>query len=65
MDIKELLEIGRRDGYVSMSDFKSALPSEITEEDQIQDIIEYLNDLGIEVRTTSAEVVRLFDKDRE
>lgn len=62
MDIKELIKKGRVQGYVSYLDFRDSLPCDLTDEEQIEDIIQMLNDMDIEVRATKAEVIKLFPK---
>lgn len=61
--IKELIEKGKSQGYLESQEIKEYLPAEITEQEQIEDILAMINDMGIEVRTSIAEIINLFEKE--
>ena len=45
-------------------EFKRYLPTEIVDEEHIEDIIQMLNDMGVEIRMEKAEVIK-FDSKRD
>ncbi len=60
-DIKELVKIGKSQGFINYLDFKEYIPVEIVDKEQIEDIIEMLRGMGIEVRKEKAEVIRIYE----
>jgi len=59
--IKELIKKGKAHGYLEYLEVKEHLPNEILEEEQIEDIVAMIRDMGIEVRLSKAEVIRPFE----
>jgi len=51
-------------GYISYLDVLEYLPSDIVEQNQIDDIVKMLKDMGIEVRTEKAEVINLSEDNK-
>lgn len=47
--LKDLISKGREQGYVTYAEVNDHLPQEISDPDQIQDIVHMINDLGIQV----------------
>ena len=58
-DIKKLFEKGKSQGYISNLDLEKFLPPNIVEQEQVDDIIRMLNDMGIEVRKEKAKIINL------
>jgi RNA polymerase primary sigma factor len=50
--LKELISRGREQGYLTFQDVNDHLPDDITDPEQIEDIIGMINDLGIAVHET-------------
>jgi RNA polymerase primary sigma factor len=53
--IKELIAQGREQGYLTYSEVNDHLPDDITDPEQIEDIIGMINDMGIMVYETAPE----------
>ena len=53
--IKELISRGREQGYLTFQDVNDHLPDDITDPEQIEDIIGMINDLGIAVHETAPD----------
>lgn len=49
-DIGQLVKHGKKRGYLYKQELLDALPPNVTEQEQIDDIIAMLIDMGIEVR---------------
>jgi len=47
--IKELIARGREQGYLTYAEVNDHLPNDISEPDQVEEIIQMINDLGIQV----------------
>ena len=58
-DVEEMLKLARSQGFIDYVDFKKYLPNEITDQEQIQDIVDLLKGMGVEVRFKSAEVLNI------
>ncbi len=53
--LKELISRGREQGYLTYQDVNDHLPDDITDPEQIEDIIGMINDLGIVVHETAPD----------
>ncbi|MCB1644650.1 MAG: RNA polymerase sigma factor RpoD, partial [Pseudomonadales bacterium] len=53
--LKALISRGREQGYLTYSDVNDHLPDEISDPEQIEDIISMINDMGIAVHETAPE----------
>ena len=53
--IKELIAQGREQGYLTYAEVNDHLPDDITDPEQIEDIIGMINDMGITVYETAPE----------
>src|SRR5690606_33904239 len=47
--LKELIALGREQGYLTYAEVNDHLPDDITDPEQVEDIIQMFNDLGIQV----------------
>ena len=47
--IEQLMELGRTQGYLTYAEVNDSLPEELVDADQIEDIIQMINDMGIQV----------------
>ncbi len=48
--LKELITKGKSQGFLTKKEILEYLPSQISDPDQIEDIMQMINDMGIEVR---------------
>ncbi len=53
--LKDLISKGREQGYLTYAEVNDHLPDEISDPDQIEDIIGMINDMGISVHETAPE----------
>ena len=53
--LKDLISRGRDQGYLTYAEANDHLPDEISDPDQIEDIISMINDMGIAVHETAPE----------
>ena len=53
--IAELIEKGREQGYLTYSDVNDHLPEDISDPDQVDEIISMINDLGLQVHETAPD----------
>ena len=53
--LKDLISSGREQGYLTYSDVNDHLPDDISDPEQIEDIIGMINDMGIAVYETAPE----------
>jgi RNA polymerase primary sigma factor len=53
--LKDLISRGREQGYLTYSDVNDHLPDDISDPEQIEDIISMINDMGIAVYETAPE----------
>ena len=53
--LKELIARGRDQGYLTYAEVNDHLPDEISDPEQIEDIIGMINDMGIAVHETAPE----------
>ena len=54
--LKELISRGREQGYLTYGEVNDHLPDEITDPEQIEDIIGMINDMGITVHETPPDL---------
>ena len=54
--LEQLLEIARTQGYLTYSEVNDHLPSDIVDPEQIEDIINMINDMGIAVHETPPDL---------
>lgn len=47
--IKELIVLGREQGYLTYAEVNEHLPEDISDPEQVEDIIRMINDMGIDV----------------
>ena len=47
--LKELISRGREQGYLTYADVNDHLPEDISDPEQVEDIIRMINDMGINV----------------
>ena len=48
--MKEMIEAGREHGFLLEASIREVLPPEIVDEEQIQDLLTMISEMGIEVR---------------
>ncbi|MDA9971560.1 RNA polymerase sigma factor RpoD, partial [Gammaproteobacteria bacterium] len=53
--IAELIEKGREQGYLTYADVNDHLPEDISDPDQVDEIIGMINDLGLQVHETAPD----------
>ena len=53
--IKELIARGREQGYLTYAEVNDHLPQDISDPDQVEDIIQMINDMGIKVFETAPD----------
>ena len=53
--IKELISRGKEQGYLTYSEVNDHLPEDISDPDQVEDIIQMINDMGIKVFETAPD----------
>ncbi|MBR9912678.1 MAG: RNA polymerase sigma factor RpoD [Gammaproteobacteria bacterium] len=61
--IKELIVRGREQGYLTYSEVNDHLPEDISDPDQVEDIIQMINDMGIQVFETAPDADTLLMSD--
>ena len=57
--IKELITKGREQGYLTYAEVNDHLPQDISDPDQVEDIIQMINDMGISVFETAPDAETL------
>jgi len=65
--IKDLIALGREQGYLTYAEVNDHLPEEISEQDQVEDIIQMINDMGIHVfeSTPDADQLLMLEQEQE
>ena len=53
--IADLIEKGREQGYLTYADVNDHLPDDISDPDQVDEIIGMINDLGLQVHETAPD----------
>ncbi len=63
--IKDLIAKGKEQGYLTYADVNDHLPEEISDPDQVEDIIQMINDMGITVfeETPDADQLSMIESD--
>src|SRR3990167_10395101 len=57
--LKELIARGKEQGYLTYAEVNDHLPADITDPEQIEDIISMINDMGIRVAEEAPEAEEL------
>src|SRR3989338_1514099 len=63
--IKELISRGKEQGYLTYAEVNDHLPADITDPEQIEDIISMINDMGIKVSEEAPEMGELLLTENE
>ena len=63
--IKDLINRGREQGYLTYDEVNDHLPDDISDPDQVEDIIQMINDMGIRVYETAPDADELIMNDGE
>ena len=63
--IKELINRGREQGYLTYDEVNDHLPDDISDPDQVEDIIQMINDMGIRVYEVAPDADELLMNDSE
>jgi len=63
--LKELITRGKEQGYLTYAEVNDHLPADITDPEQIEDIIGMINDMGIRVAEEPPEIEELLLTDNE
>lgn len=63
--LKDLITRGKEQGYLTYSEVNDHLPSDITDPEQIEDIISMINDMGIRVSEEAPEMEELLLAENE
>ena len=63
--IKDLIALGREQGYLTYAEVNDHLPEEISEPDQVEDIIQMINDMGIHVFESTPDADQLLMLEQE
>ncbi|PJE78702.1 RNA polymerase sigma factor RpoD [invertebrate metagenome] len=58
--LKELITRGKEQGYLTYAEVNDHLPEDISDPDQVEDIIRMINDMGISVYETAPDADTLF-----
>ncbi|MGI1679890.1 MAG: RNA polymerase sigma factor RpoD [Cellvibrionaceae bacterium] len=61
--IKELIARGKEQGYLTYAEVNDHLPEDISDPDQVEDIIQMINDMGIQVFETAPDAESLLMTD--
>ena len=60
--LKDLISLGREQGYLTYAEVNDHLPDDISDPEQIDDIVGMINDMGIQVHETAPEKDELMEK---
>ncbi|EPN37127.1 RNA polymerase sigma factor RpoD, partial [Pseudomonas syringae pv. actinidiae ICMP 19096] len=65
--IKELITLGREQKYLTYAEVNDHLPEDISDPEQVEDIIRMINDMGIPVHESApdADALMLADADTD
>ncbi len=63
--IKELIARGREQGYLTYAEVNDHLPEDISDPDQVEDIIQMINDMGIQVYEAAPDADTLLMTDND
>ncbi len=61
--IKDLIARGKEQGYLTYAEVNDHLPEDISEPDQVEDIIQMINDMGIQVFETAPDADQVLMED--
>ena len=61
--LKELIARGKEQGYLTYAEVNDHLPEDISDPDQVEDIIQMINDMGIRVYETAPDADTLLMTD--
>ena len=53
--LRELIEKGREQGFITFADINDYLPDEVSDPDQLEEVIQIINDLGLQVLEEAPE----------
>ena len=53
--LRELIEKGREQGYITFADINDYLPDEVSDPDQLEEVIQIISDLGLQVLEEAPE----------
>ena len=53
--LRELIEKGREQGFITYADINDHLPEDVSDPDQLDEVIQIVNDLGLQVLETAPE----------
>ena len=53
--LRELIEKGREQGYITFADINDYLPDEVSDPDQLEEVIQVISDLGLQVLEEAPE----------
>lgn len=56
-ELRKLIEKCKAQGYVTYPEFRKALPPDIIDEEQINDLFDLARDMGLEIRMQKADVL--------
>ena len=62
--LKELIAKGKEQGFITYAEVNDHLPDDISDPDQIEDIIRMINDMGITVYETAPDADELLSSER-
>lgn len=58
-ELRKLIEKCKVQGYVTYSEFRKALPPDIIDEEQINDLSDLAREMGLEIRMQKADVLNI------
>ena len=53
--LRELIEKGREQGFITFADINDFLPEDVSDPDQLDEVIQTINDLGLQVVENAPE----------
>ena len=53
--LRELIEKGREQGFITYADINDFLPDDVSDPDQLDEVIQMVNDLGLQVLENAPE----------
>ena len=59
--LKQLIAKGKEQGYLTYAEVNDHLPQDISDPDQVEDIIQMINDMGIQVFEQAPDADELAD----
>ena len=61
--LKQLIALGKEQGYLTYAEVNDHLPDSITDTDQVEDIVQMINDMGIIVVESAADAEAMMEED--